>query len=208
MKREELLTSWTNFKIKLKEILKKPSVAEKETQTDLTAEQIKQMEQELATKRTELVKLVQEKKEGSEEYREKEQELSQLQTRYDLEVRSKKELLDYLNVYRKQNNYLQYVEDDKVGLKEFVDQHNHRYLNFFFIRLNKSETIDFNLIKKLMYSCCSILKIHHEKGEDIFLNNLPKKYELSVDFYHDSFIKGKHLLLCNPDKTKISYIEE
>jgi hypothetical protein len=136
-----------------------------------------------------------------------EKDKEKLQTKYDMEVRTKEELIGFLNVYREQNNYLQYNENDKVGLKEFLDQHSSKNLNFLFIRLNKSKVIDFNLIKTVMFSYCSILKIVRQEGE-LVLNNLAKRYKQSIDFYQNSFTEGEHLLLCNLDKTKVNYAED
>ena len=71
------------------------------TQTDLTAEQITQMEKDLETKKDELVKLVQDQKEQSEEYQKKQQELTNLKTKYDQEVKTKTELVEELSLARK-----------------------------------------------------------------------------------------------------------
>lgn len=83
-------------------VLNKPT-SEMETQTDLTAEQITQMEKDIETKKDELVKLVKDQKEQTKEYVKKDQELVNLQTKYDMEVRSKEELVRYLNFYRRQS---------------------------------------------------------------------------------------------------------
>jgi hypothetical protein len=86
---------------------------EKETQTSLTGEQIKQMEQELASKRTELINFQVGKSwedlEKDNEYQKKVKELDDLQTKYELETKTKEELLNYLTVYRRQR-VLEYNE--------------------------------------------------------------------------------------------------
>ncbi|CAI2194620.1 16129_t:CDS:2, partial [Funneliformis geosporum] len=220
-------------------ILNKPTT-EMGTQTDLTAEQITQMETELKQlKEVDLPRLNQEKQQNEQELKNQigklEQKvkdveltdeekainktfphlgdlklfcvkvdsfylninqirslnakLNQLQIEYDMEVKTKQQLLDYLNVYRKQN-LLCYTDDvleeNKVGIEEFLGKHLGWFtkVNYLIFKLTSDRVIDFNWIKKIASDFSLCIEIGYSRvvsdklpAPKIILNNLPKHFK-------------------------------